>query len=280
MNIQNILFNANKILNNHNVKTAKLDCELLLSEVINKDRQYLILNSQKILKEKQINIFDHFIERRKKGEPIAYLINKKDFWKETFYVDRNVLIPRPDTEHLVEETLKLSKNNSKLHILDIGTGSGCILLSILNERKTFYGTGIDISQKAINVAKYNAKLLNINNRVKFYNSDVDKFLIGKYDLILSNPPYIKNSNLKYLEKDVSGFEPKLALDGGNDGFHKIIKVVNKSSNLIKKKGKLILEIGFEQKNKVLKILKKYGFYTNKVLKDYGKNDRCIISTKI
>ena len=248
--------------------------------MIKKNRQYLILNSNEELKKENIKLFNYLLKRRKKGEPIAYLINKKEFWKQNFYINQNVLIPRPDTELLVEETLKLFNVNSKLNILDIGTGSGCILLSILNERKSFYGTGIDISKKAINVARFNAKMLQLSNRATFYNSDVDKFLIGKYDLILSNPPYIKQKDLKYLEVDIKDFEPKLALDGGKDGFSKITRVINKTSTLLKKNGKFILEIGFGQKNRILNILKKNNFFINKVLKDYGKKDRCIISTKI
>jgi len=232
------------------------------------------------LKKENIKSFDYLVKRRKKGEPIAYLINKKEFWKQNFYINQNVLIPRPDTETLVEETLKLFNVNSKLNMLDIGTGSGCILLSILKERRNFFGTGIDISKKAINVARFNAKMHQLSNRVKFYNSDVDKFLIGKYDLVVSNPPYIKRQDLKYLEVDVKGFEPKLALDGGKDGFSKITKVISKTSTLLKKNGRFILEIGFGQKKKILSILKQNNFFINKVVKDYGKNDRCVISTKI
>ena len=167
-----------------------------------------------------------------------------------------------------------------MQVLDIGTGSGCILLSLLKERPNFYGTGIDISKKSINVSKFNTKQLGLSNRVKFFHSSVDNFKIGKYDLIVSNPPYIELLNLKYLEKDVVNFEPKLALNGGFDGFSKIRNVINKASNLIKKNGKFILEIGFDQKNKVKEILKKDGFYINKSIKDYGNNYRCIISTKI
>ena len=280
MNIENILTQAFKELSNSNIKNANLDCEVLLSNIINKDREYVILNPKKNLDKKYIDIFNNLIDRRKKSEPIAYLINKKEFWKETFYIDKNVLIPRPDTEHIVEEVLKLTQNNSKSHVLDIGTGSGCILLSILKERKNFIGTGIDISKKCIKVSKYNAKRLELDNRAKFYISDVDNFLIGKYDVVVSNPPYIENLNLKYLDRDVVNFEPKLALSGGRDGFSEITKVINKTSDLIKKNGVFVLEIGHNQKNKVTEKLKAKGFYIKKVLKDYGKNDRCIISAKI
>ena len=280
MNIQTLLNQASKTLKQLSNTSSKLDSEILLSKIIKKNRQYLILNSNEELKKENIKSFDYLVKRRKKGEPIAYLINKKEFWKQNFYINQNVLIPRPDTETLVEETLKLFNVNSKLNMLDIGTGSGCILLSILKERRNFFGTGIDISKKAINVAHFNAKMHQLSNRVKFYNSDVDKFLIGKYDLVVSNPPYIKRQDLKYLEVDVKGFEPKLALDGGKDGFSKITKVISKTSTLLKRNGRFILEIGFGQKKKILSILKQSNFFINKVVKDYGKNDRCVISTKV
>jgi release factor glutamine methyltransferase len=280
MNIENTLNNAVKILNESKIKNPILDSEILLSQVINKDRKYIFLNSKENLKQKYLKNFNNLIQRRRKGEPIAYLINKKEFWKKSFYVDQNVLIPRPDTELIVEQVLKLFLKSSKLQVLDIGTGSGCILLSLLKEMPNCYGIGIDISKKSINISKYNAKMLQLANKVKFYQSDVDNFKIGKYDLIVSNPPYIEVSCLRYLENDVINFEPKLALNGGIDGFSKIRKVIDKATVLIKKNGKLVLEIGFNQKNKVQEMLKGKGFYINKTLKDYGKKDRCIISTKI
>ena len=279
MKIQTLLKESNEQLIYYS-NTSKLDVEILLSEAIKKNREYLIINCKKKVKNKNIKLFKKMLNKRKKGEPIAYIINKKEFWRNNFYVDKNVLIPRPDTEVLVEEVLKLFNINLKLNVLDIGTGSGCILLSILKERKNFYGTGIDISKKAIKVAIFNAKMHQLSNRVDFYHSDVDKFLFGKYDLIISNPPYIKKMDLKYLDKDIKAYEPTQALDGGKCGFSKIEKVVNKASTLIKKNGKFVLEIGFDQKNKTLGILKNNGFFINKVVKDYGKNDRCIICTKL
>ena len=280
MNIENSLTYAVKILTKFNIKNPKLDSEILLSKVISKDRKYIILNSCEEINKKSLDDFNNLIQRRKKGEPIAYITNNKEFWNDSFYVDKNVLIPRPDTELIIDQVLKIFPKNKRLQLLDIGVGSGCILLSLLKERSNFFGTGIDISKKSINISKYNAKILQLTNRVKFYNSDVDNFKIGKYDLIVSNPPYIDLLNLKYLERDVINFEPKLALSGGFDGFSKIKKVVSKAADLIKKNGKLILEIGFSQTEKVRKILKENGFYTNKVIKDYGKKDRCIVSTKI
>ena len=169
---------------------------------------------------------------------------------------------------------------SKLKILEIGTGSGCLLLSVLKEKKDFYGVGVDISKKCIDISKINSVRLNLDNRVKFFKSDVDNFNFGKYDLILSNPPYIKKLDLQYLEKDVINFEPKIALNGGLDGLSEIRKVIKKSSELIKKNGKLVIEIAFDQKGIAMKLLRNKGFYINNVLKDFANNDRCIISTKI
>jgi len=280
MNIENTLSEAISILQKNKILNPRLDCEILLSNLIKKDKKHIILNPKDLLNTKQISKFKNLIERRKKGEPIAYLINNKEFWKDKFYVDKDVLIPRPDTELIVEEVLKMYSKNSQKQILDIGTGSGCILLSIIKERPNFYGTGIDISKKSIKISKFNTKQLNLINRVKFFHSSVDNFRFGKYDLIVSNPPYIELLNLKYLDKNVINFEPKLALNGGFDGFSKIREFVIKAKTLIKRKGKFILEIGFNQKNKVKGILEDEGFYINKAIKDYGNNDRCIISTKI
>ena len=280
MNIENTLNEGINILQKNKIPNPQLDSEILLTNLIKRDKKHIILNPKELLNSEQLDKFKSLIERRKKGEPIAYLIKKKEFWKDEFFVNNDVLIPRPDTELLIEEVLKIYSKDKQLQVLDIGTGSGCILLSILKERPNFYGTGIDVSKKSINVSKFNAKQLNLMNKVKFFNSSVDNFKIGKYDLIVSNPPYIELLSLKYLEKDVVNFEPKLALSGGIDGFSKIRKVINKAGILIKKNGKFILEIGFNQKNKAKQILKEEGFYVNKSIKDYGNNDRCIISTKI
>ena len=280
MNIQSALTEGLNILKNKSILSAKLDIEILMAKALGKKREYIILNNDKIIKEQNLKYFKKLVHERATRKPIAYLLNKKFFWDDEFYIDKNTLIPRPDTEVVIEEILKLTKYKNKISILDIGVGSGCILLTILKERSNFYGVGIDISKKCLNISKINAKNLEVSSRVKFFKTDVDKFAQGKYDLIVSNPPYIKKLDLKYLEKDVINFEPKLALDGGLDGLSEIRKVIKKSSELIKKNGKFILEIGFDQKNKVINLLKDEGFYINSILKDLAMNDRCIVSTKI
>ena len=280
MNYEQVLANATKILKSASIKSSKLDCEVLLSNVLKINREKMLVNLNKKINHQDYINFNKLINRRAKNEPVAYIVGYKEFWNKKFKVNSDVLIPRPDTEILVEEVIKLIKINSSLNILDIGTGTGCVILSVLNERKKCYGIGLDISKKAINIAKHNAKIQQIKNRIKFINSSIDKFYVGKYDLIISNPPYIKSGDIKNLDKDVSFYEPEIALNGGYDGYSKIREIIYRSSVLIKEKGKLFLEIGYNQKSEVIRILNCNKFYINKVVKDLGKNNRCIISTKI
>ena len=280
MNISLAINEGFKILKSKFIPNPLLDAEILMAKTINKDRNYTLLNSSNEINKNDLNIFYKLIEKRSLGNPVAYLTKKRHFWNSEFFLSSETLIPRPDTELIVENVLKLTKQKNYLNVLDIGIGSGCILLSILKERDNFCGTGIDISKNCLNISKINAINLKVSSRLKLYKSDIDKFYLGKYDLIVSNPPYIKTNKIKYLERDVFKFEPRLALDGGLDGLSEIRKVVKKSSELIKKNGKFFLEIGFDQKNEVIKILKKEGFYINSTKKDLAGNDRCIISTKI
>ena len=280
MNINSAINKGSKILRNKFIISSQLDSEILMAKTINKDRKYILLNSNNTLNKHELNNFLKLIEQRSLGKPLSYLTNKKYFWDSEFFITNDTLIPRPDTEIVIENVLSLTRNKNKINILDVGVGSGCILLSILRERENFYGTGIDINKKCLNICKINAFNLKVNSRLKLYKSDVDKFNLGKYDLIVSNPPYIKKFKLKYLERDVAEFEPRQALDGGLDGLSVIRKVIKKSSELIKKNGKFVLEIGFDQKNEVINLLKKEGFYINSSKKDLANNDRCIVSTKI
>ena len=280
MNIEKAINEGYLQLKKNKIKSSHLDSEILMSQVIKKDREYLILNLNQKINGKAYNYYHDLINERSKGKPIAYITGKKFFWKHEFYIDQNVLIPRPETELIIEYVLKKFKNKTKLRLLEIGVGSGCVLLSILDEKKNFLGTGIDLTNKCLKICNNNAIKIGIKNRLKLFKSDIDNFNLGKYDLIISNPPYIKKIDLKYLDTDVKDFEPKMALDGGLEGLSEIRKVIKKSSELIKKKGILILEIAFNQKNDVKKLLNNKGFYINKVLKDYANKDRCIISTKI
>jgi len=279
-NVVSVLTKSKNILKKSNIPSASLDCELLLSSSLNISREHLFMNHTQKINEVQLKEFYNLLDRRKKKEPIAYILNKKEFWNNLFYVNKNVLIPRPDTEILIEQILKNYSKNESLSVLDIGTGSGCIVLSLLKLFKNFKGVAIDISKKALNVAKYNAKMHQLDNRVKFFKSSVDNFLKGKYDLIVSNPPYIKQLDFKNLERDISEYEPSLALKGGIDGLTVIRRVIKKSSKLLKRGGKLVLEIGYDQMYQSKQVLRKQGFYINKITKDYSNNYRCIVCTKI
>ena len=280
MNINLAINQGSKILKSKFIPNPLLDAEILMAKTIDKDRNYILLNSSKPINKNDLNNFYNLIEQRSLRNPIAYLTKKKSFWNSEFFVTKDILIPRPDTELIVENILRLTKQKSKINLLDIGVGSGCIIVSILKERKNFRGTGIDLSKKCLIISKKNAIAHKVSSRLKLYKSDVDKFNLGKYDLVVSNPPYIKTFDLKYLERDVAEFEPRLALNGGLDGLSEIRKVIKKTSELIKKNGKFILEIGFDQKNKVIELLKRKGFYINRIQKDLANNDRCIVSTKI
>ena len=280
MNYNQILRKANKFLRINRLKNSNLDSELLLSKVLKKKREKILINLNEKLNPQQIKKFNSLLFRRKKKEPIAQILGFKYFWKYKFVVDKTVLTPRPETEHIIEEALKIIPFKKTLNILDIGTGSGCIIISILKERTKCRGTAIDISNKALKIAKYNAKLHQLENKIKFININIDKFRTNKYDLILSNPPYINNVDYGRLEDDVRLFEPKPALSGGIDGFRELKKIIKKSSKLLKENGNLIIEIGDNQKNHSVEILRKNGFYVRKICKDLSGKDRCIISKKI
>ena len=280
MNIEKAINEASQNLIKKRIKSALLDSEILMSKVLKKDKKFLITNSEEEISDNDYKNFKKLIAIRLKKKPIAYLTGVKSFWKYDFIVNEKVLIPRPESELLIEQVLENYKNKENINFLDIGTGSGCIILSILKEKKSFLGKGVDVSKDSLKVCKANANRLGLNSRLKLFKSDIDNFSLGKYDLVISNPPYIKNLDFKNLDDDVVKYEPKKALDGGLDGLSEIKKVIKKSSELVKNRGKLILEIAHDQKNEVKKILISNNFYINKVVKDFAKKDRCIISTKI
>ena len=280
MNYHEILNSGMSFLKKNKIQNPTLDCELLLSKVLGKRREEIILNTFNKLKDIEIIKFKNYLIRRKQNEPMAYILGYKHFWKYKFITNRSVLIPRPDTEIVVEETLNYLSDDKSKKILDIGTGSGCIIISLLNERPKCTATAIDISKNAINVAKTNAKLHQLENKINFINIDIDKYNSCNYDLIISNPPYINSIELNRLDNDIKFHEPRLALAGGFDGLRDIKKVIIKSKKLLKIKGKLIFEIGHNQKNQSVKILNENGFFINKISKDLSGKDRCIVSTKI
>jgi release factor glutamine methyltransferase len=270
---------ASKILKNHNIHSHELDAQLILSDIMKVKRESLITNNEVVISEKIMEKYDIAVRRRIKREPIAYITGKREFWSVDFLVNHETLIPRPETELLIYKLVNFFKNK-RINILDIGTGSGCILLSILKEINFSRGIGIDISSKAIQMAEANSKYLQLLYRSKFKVIDLDKFNIGKYDLIVSNPPYIPSRDIKNLSKDITNFEPLIALDGGIDGLDLIKKVIYKSNHLLKRGGLLALEVGYKGYKRISNILRYNGYRELSKECDYNRNVRCIISTKV
>ena len=280
MIINSLIKQGSKILKKQNIDSHQIDAELLLSKAIRKDRVFLLTNDEYKVSQKETSDYLNFILRRKHHEPLSYIVKRKEFWSLSFNVSHNVLIPRPETETIVEQVVRRFKGKGSLNILDIGTGSGCILLSILKELKNSYGTGIDKSFKALTIAKKNSRKLNLLQRAKFIHCDVDNFNFGTYDVVVSNPPYICSRKIGYLGEDIKGFEPRMALDGGSSGLETITKVVIKARKLLKTRGHLFMEIGDGQSRMASSVMIKNGLRLVKKFFDYNKTIRCIMGTKI
>jgi len=279
MNLEKTIKEASKKLKNNNIVSHALDAQIILADIMGLNRELLITNDKIDISEDIVEKYNKAIKRRINNEPVAYITGKKEFWSQNFFTNRSTLVPRPETELLIYKIVDIFKNK-RINILDIGTGTGCILLSLLKELYNSRGTGIDISSDAIKIAKANSKNLNLINRAKFKNFEINNYTLGGYDLIVSNPPYIPSKDIKKLSKDIINFEPKEALDGGPDGLDLIKKVIYKSNILLKRNGMLALEIGFGQYRRVSEIMKHYKFREYTKIYDYNSNVRCIITTKI
>jgi len=267
---------GSNILRSKKIISHRIDSEVILSYILKISREKLLIKEDKICNE-NITKFKSLISRRLKQEPVAYIITRKEFRSEDFFVDKKSLIPRPETELLIDPIVKIFKNKN-LFFLDIGVGSGCIIFSILKELNHSKGIGIDICKKAVLNAKINLNRFNLKNRVKLLNKSVDQVLNKKFDLIVSNPPYIVKREINRLANDIRKFEPKVALDGGNDGLDVIKKVIYKSKEILKVKGVLALEIGRGQYLSVARVLRENNFRQIRIVKDYQNNIRCIFST--
>ena len=277
--LQTLKFGSDK-LKYHNINTHILDSEILLSFILNTSREKILMNLDTNIKKNKFEKFKKLLSRREKKEPIAYITNKKEFWKNIFYVNSDVLIPRPETELIVEEVLKNTHIYSSKKFLEIGTGSGCLVVSIIKERPKSFATAIDISKKALNIAKFNAKMHHLINKINFVNIDIDKIHFSKYDFIVSNPPYINKFDLSRLDESVKIFEPYIAFEAGIDGLREITNLIIKSKKLLKNNGKLIFEIGQGQSLITKKILNQNGYFINKVIKDISSIPRVVVSTKV
>ena len=267
----------NKLIKS-NIQDASLLSKMLMKYILKKDEIFLITNGEDELDEKKKYDFFCCIEKLIKGMPVQYITNEQEFMKLKFYVDENVLIPQPDTEILVEEIINEYKNNN-VKILDLCTGSGAIGISLAKYIENSMVTATDISSKAIQIAKLNAEKNLVHKKMEFILSDMFENINNKFDVITSNPPYIKTEVIKTLDKQVQS-EPILALDGGIDGldFYKII--AKNAYKFLNDNGKLFLEIGYDQKNDVIQILKNTLEYKNiTCIKDLEQNNRVVIASK-
>ncbi|MBO4816511.1 MAG: peptide chain release factor N(5)-glutamine methyltransferase [Clostridia bacterium] len=292
MKIEEILKNAIRELKKNNINEPTLKAKILLSYVLNVEKEYLIIHNNEEVLSNKINTFNKYINRLINNEPIQYITAKQEFYGIEFMINKNVLIPQPDTEILVEEIISICENsilgdkNKTIHILDLCTGSGAIGIAIAKNIENCNVMLSDISREALNVANMNCKKIlggnsyfdtsNVNKKIQTIQSDLFENINDKFDIIVSNPPYIKTDVIKTLPKEVQK-EPKLALDGGEDGLEIYKKIINEGYNYLNQDGYLCLEIGYDQKKEVIELLnksKKYKDIYSK--KDLAGNDRIVI----
>lgn len=272
---------ATRALKENNIDTPRLDAEVILSNVLKCDRLYLIVHSDYILSEEEYKIFIEGIEKRIGGMPVAYIVGSKEFMSLNFETPMGVLIPRPDTEILVENVIcECKKYDGNINIADVCCGSGAIGISIAKYIENSYLTLIDISTIAYQTSIKNAKINNVEKRVKVVLGDIlYPVLNQKFDMIVSNPPYIETKVIESLQREVKDYEPSIALDGGEDGLNFYSQITKQATICLKDGGKLFFEIGYNQAEKVAKIMAENNFKYIKVYKDLSGNNRCIAGIK-
>lgn len=268
---------STEYLDKKGIESARLNAELLLAEILNCKRLDLYLKFDQPLKENEVDIYREWISRRGKFEPLQYIIGRVEFYGMQFKVTRDVLIPRSETEILVEEVINFAKDKSGLKILDIGTGSGNIPIALAKNLTNAEITSVDVSTKAIEVAKENALLNSVETKVEFILSDINHLKIetGSFDIVVSNPPYISAEEYPTLQKEIVDYEPSIALTDSNDGLDFYRTIAEKSKSFLKKEGKIFFEIGKEQFDDVEKILMKNNYLNIKITKDYQQIERVI-----
>lgn len=276
MKIKELLDYGKQELNKKNIEEVSLKVRILLSNLLNVSKEYLIIHDSAEVQDCIENEFKSQIERLLMGEPVQYITNHQEFFGREFYVDKNVLIPQPDTEVLVQESLNVLKKIKNPKILDLCTGSGIIAVSLKKNLENAEIVASDISKKALNIAKTNAD--KNNAEIKFIESNLFENISEKFDAVVSNPPYIETKVIEKLSLEVK-HEPIIALDGGKDGLDFYKDIAKKSKEFLNDNGYLILEIGYDQKEKVTKLLENEGFKNIKCIKDFDSNDRVIISNR-
>lgn len=262
----------------NNIEEPNLKSRLLMQFILNKPRQYLLVHDNEELTQEQEKKYLENIEKITKGIPLQHITHSQEFMKMNFYVNEDVLIPRADTEILVEEVIEIAKKINAKKILDLCTGSGAIAVSLAKYIEDSQITAIDISGEALRVAKLNARNNEVEDKITFIKSDLFENVVKeKYDIIVSNPPYIKKDVIKKLNKEVQK-EPNIALDGGYDGLDFYRKIISEGYEYLKFKGYLCMEIGYDQKEEVIEIIEKQEKYSNTYSKkDLSGNDRIVVT---
>ena len=281
--VQEIISKATIELKNKNIQSARLDAEILLSTVLKSQRLDLVLKENQNVDFEEEQLFNQLLDQRKNNEPIAYIIKNKSFWNEDYYIARGALIPRPETEILIEMISKKINNRKKnLNILDIGCGSGCLLISLLKEFSNSRGVGLDISKQALEICKKNISKYNLYHRARLMHGDMNKVkIVNKFDIIVSNPPYLKNSEYQKLSKDIKQYEPKIALVANQeDGVFFYREIIKKFSSTLKVGGLLALEIGDKQWNEIKKELVNNSFKIIDRYKLINDEIRCVLALKL
>ena len=277
--IEQLLQNGMRILKDNHIENALLDAQVLLSRLLNVDKLYLHIHSSDSVQTEIENVFLEQIEQRSRHMPIAYITNQKDFMALSFYVDEHVLIPRNDTEILVEKTISIIQSSQKenIEVLDLCCGSGCIGISLAYECSNAQITLSDISKEALEVAKINTETYDLSQRINLIQSDLfENIAQKKYDIITANPPYITSDELSILEKDILLYEPHLALSGGDDGLAFYKRILQKAPDFLTSNGYLIFEIGYLQAMQVTELIRKHGFNDVQIIRDYAQNDRVVL----
>ena len=279
--INNLIKSANKQLKAKNIESSLIDSQILLAFTINMDRNFIICNPEFLIEKKQQEKFNQLLTRRLNFEPISHILGIREFYGYEFKVTSATLDPRADTETLIDIVKKQYKSNMAINFLDIGTGSAAIAITLLKEFQKAKATALDISKDALEIAAYNAKSLNVSERISFIESDLFTNIPNnhKFDLIISNPPYIKSADIDKLAPDIILYEPKIALDGGIDGLDFYRKIIKNAKNYLNNNGKILFEIGFDQNHAVEALLASEDFQNIQIFKDYGQNFRAIIANK-
>ncbi|MFK8040076.1 MAG: peptide chain release factor N(5)-glutamine methyltransferase [Rickettsiaceae bacterium] len=276
MQIQDALIGGLNNLKQQNIDTAYTEVTILLQHALKKNLEYLLLYPERMLSEQELCTFEDYIKRRMKFEPISYIVGTKEFYDNVFKISDEVLIPRPETETLIDAILSLKELNTKLNILELGVGSGCIVITLMLKYLHWKATALDISRNAINIAKTNAQMHGVDKRIAFVESDWFQNISGKFDLIISNPPYVDHKDTSMMSCEVLMYEPREALFADQSGLSSYCSIFSGAKKHLNKNGYIVIEIGYNQLDPIKHLMNTYGFITHAIFKDLDGWNRVLV----